>query len=134
MTLKCGMIIYNKSNQRFCLVFGRKSKKWGFPKGHQEDNENDEMTAKRELFEETGYELHDQISLKKKFFVKNNVYFEIILDDDQQVTQKQNGIPDRNEIERVQWFNISEILALGIENCNFGLKTWILKRRYNKQV
>ena len=131
MTTKCGVIIYNKSTKKYCLVFGRKSNKWGFPKGHQEMNETDEMTAARELYEETGYELDSKIEFNKKFYVKNNIYFEICLENDIQII-KNSSIPDSVEIEKVNWFTVPEIENLGLANCNFGLKHWILKRRYVK--
>ena len=131
MTTKCGVIIYNKATKKFCLVFGRKSNKWGFPKGHQELNETDEMTAIRELHEETGYRLKDGVDLHKKFYVKNNVYFEILLENDAEIV-KASSIPDIAEIEKVNWFTATEIQNLGLANCNFGLKHWILKRRYIK--
>lgn len=133
MTTKCGVIIYNKTTKKYCLVFGRKSNKWGFPKGHQESNETDEMTAIRELHEETGYELKNDIQFNKKFHVKNNVYFEIFLENDAQIL-KGSSIPDSVEIEKVNWFTVSEIENLGLANCNFGLKHWILKRRYVKSL
>lgn len=132
MTTKCGVILYNKQTKKYCLVFGRKSKKWGFPKGHQEDNENDITTARRELFEETGYELSDEILWKTKFLVKNNIYFEIDLENESQIRKKQSDIPDNIEIEKAEWFSFREILNIGIVNCNFGLKNWILKDRHIK--
>lgn len=130
MTTKCGIILFNKETQKYCLVFGKKSKKWGFPKGHQEENEDDEMTAKREFTEETGFELKDTVSLKRKFYVKNNVYFEVFIPDDSHLIKKHNMIPDSNEIEEYRWLSVEEIYDLDISRCNFGLKNWILKKRH----
>ncbi len=36
------------------LIFHKKGRHWGFPKGHKEGNETDLEAAKRELQEETG--------------------------------------------------------------------------------
>lgn len=52
----CGVLPYRLVNgeREFLLVFETFSKCWSFPKGHMEIGENEEQTALRELFEETG--------------------------------------------------------------------------------
>ena len=58
----------------YLLVLGRQSNKWGFPKGHMEQNETEEQTALREVREETGIELssHD-ITSESRLRFKNNI-------------------------------------------------------------
>jgi len=131
MVRKCGVILYNQQENKYFLVFGRKSQKWGFPKGHQEDNETDEQTARREFFEETGYRLSNTIELNRKFQVKNNIYYLINIENQNQLIQETTIIPDTNEIEFSNWLSKDEILSMNIEQCNFGLKMWILKKFRN---
>jgi len=38
----------------FLLIYSKRNKEWGFPKGHVEPNETELETAKREIKEETG--------------------------------------------------------------------------------
>ncbi len=47
--------VHKKLNSEFLFCLVRESDgHWGFPKGHQDDGESDEETARRELREETG--------------------------------------------------------------------------------
>jgi tRNA nucleotidyltransferase (CCA-adding enzyme) len=122
--IKCGIIL--EQNNKILLVYGYKSKKWGFPKGHMEYGETEEETAQRELYEETGIYL-DNSHLTKKIRFKNNIYFMVKLDESKKV---QINIKDSIEIQLCRWFTIEEILSLKIEECNFGLKVWLNKRNY----
>ncbi|MBR3627503.1 MAG: NUDIX domain-containing protein [Elusimicrobia bacterium] len=51
-----GAFIYKIENNEilFLLIYSRRNKEWGFPKGHIEPNETELETAKREIKEETG--------------------------------------------------------------------------------
>ena len=119
-------------SQSFFLVYGRKSKKWGFPKGHMEENETERVTALREFFEETGYVFKDetQIDFNHRFQIKNNIYFQIKIPTREELVQKNKDIPDTNEILLAEWKDVCNILNLNISDCNFGLKFWILKKKY----
>ena len=52
----CGAVVFRKTggDLRFLLIKNRRSANWGFPKGHVENFETAEQTAKREVLEETG--------------------------------------------------------------------------------
>ncbi|MGV8982273.1 bis(5'-nucleosyl)-tetraphosphatase [Clostridium sp.] len=52
----CGAVIYRMIDKdiEFLIVSHRNDGHWGFPKGHIEKDENEEETARREVFEETG--------------------------------------------------------------------------------
>ena len=52
----CGAVVFRKTDSglRFLLIKNRRSANWGFPKGHVENFESAEQTAKREVLEETG--------------------------------------------------------------------------------
>ena len=56
----CGAVIYRKigGNLEFLCVSDRNDGHWGFPKGHVEKNENEEVTAIREVYEETGLQVN----------------------------------------------------------------------------
>jgi bis(5'-nucleosidyl)-tetraphosphatase len=52
----CGAVIYRGENEslEFLIISHNSDGHWGFPKGHVEDGENEEETALREIYEETG--------------------------------------------------------------------------------
>lgn len=132
MVKKCGIILYNENIKKYFLVYGRKSNKWGFPKGHMEEGETEEQTALREFFEETGYHFSSNIQLDRKYIVKNNIYFKINIQNSNDLLQIRSSIPDDNEIEKSEWFSIYDILNMNIKSLNFGLKTWILNKKYEE--
>lgn len=131
MVKKCGIILWNQSKETLFLVFGKKSNKWGFPKGHMEEGENEEETAKREFYEETGFRLPHDLSNNPKYIIRNNIYFVVTLLHENEIIQENVNIPDQNEIEKFEWVTIKRLLQFDLKNCNFGLKTWILNKKYN---
>jgi len=52
----CGAVVFHRADGvlRFLLIRNRRSTCWGFPKGHVENYETAEQTARREVREETG--------------------------------------------------------------------------------
>jgi len=52
----CGAVVFNRTGGelRFLLIKNHRSANWGFPKGHVENYETAEQTARREIREETG--------------------------------------------------------------------------------
>ncbi len=52
----CGAIVFRVigGEKRFLLIKNKRSNHWGFPKGHIEQGETEEETAKREVLEESG--------------------------------------------------------------------------------
>ena len=52
----CGAVVFCRDSRdlRYLLIRNRRSSNWGFPKGHVENNETPEQTARREILEETG--------------------------------------------------------------------------------
>jgi len=121
MNKKCGIIYFHEHDQTYLLVLGKKSYKWGFPKGHMEYGESEEQTAIREFFEETGIHIKDT-SLLHKIKFKNNIYFKVNC-----FKKPVIQIQDTNEIVQVMWMSISDILSLPKHTMNFGLKSWIHK-------
>jgi len=130
---KCGIILCNIDTNAYLLVLGKKSGKWGFPKGHMEIGENEEMTAQREFFEETGIEMSKSY-FQNRIRFRNNIYFCIYLPENQIPVPSQKEIPDSREIEKMQWFSETDIRNLDPESCNFGLKSWINMRHRNTRM
>ena len=56
----CGAIVYRKyhGNTEILLIKHINSGHWSFPKGHVEEGETEEETAKREIMEETGIDVN----------------------------------------------------------------------------
>lgn len=54
--LKAGGIVIKKNEEdiRILLIYRAKQQDWTFPKGHVEQGESENNTAKREIFEECG--------------------------------------------------------------------------------
>ncbi len=52
----CGVIVFRRTKQeiKYLIVQNNFNRLWGFPKGHIEKGENEQQTALRELYEETG--------------------------------------------------------------------------------
>ena len=131
---RCGVIVMIKNGHseeenkfKYLLVLGRQSKKWGFPKGHMEENESEERTALRELREETGIELEmSDISSHRRLRFKNNIYFLFPTSLDY-IHQRIRSTIDMREIECMQWFTEAQMVSMDLKDCNYGLSMFIKK-------
>ena len=81
----CGAVVFRKQKEGVkYLLLHYESVHWDFPKGHMEKNEKEEMTAAREIKEETGIEeieFVDNFRETIKYFYKKGeetVYKEVI--------------------------------------------------------
>ena len=56
MEKSCGAILCRETEElpQVLLIRHKNGGHWGFPKGHVEDRETEEETARREIWEETG--------------------------------------------------------------------------------
>lgn len=56
----CGGVVFTKSEKsiQFLLVQSKRNGHWFFPKGHVENNETEEQTALREIYEEVGLSIY----------------------------------------------------------------------------
>lgn len=69
-SISCGIIpVRRKNNAWELLIVQLHAGHWGFPKGHVENNEELQVTAVRELLEETG--LHIKAFLSDETFEEN---------------------------------------------------------------
>ena len=81
----CGAVVFKRQKDGIkYLLLHYESGHWDFPKGHMEKNEKEEMTAAREIKEETGIEeieFVDNFRETIKYFYKKGeetVYKEVI--------------------------------------------------------
>ncbi len=51
-----GAVVFNKKTKKYLLLH-YPTGHWDFPKGHVEKGEDEQMAARREIFEETGIEV-----------------------------------------------------------------------------
>lgn len=103
----CGCIIMDK--QKVLLVKQTKGH-WGFPKGHVEENETEEETAKREVKEETNLDV--QIDKSKRYTMqymtdkgklKQVVLFIAKIIDG-------SMLPQESEVAEIKWFSYNEAI------------------------
>ncbi len=73
----CGAVIYRHIGDtvRYLLIKNRRSSNWSFPKGHVEDGETLEETAKREVLEETGIRINifPGFMSKSQYTIQNKI-------------------------------------------------------------
>lgn len=123
--ISCGIIpvFKNKNKEYEFLLVQHHAGHWGFPKGHQELNENYFETAKRELFEETGLKIKKVISTtpitesyqfhKKNCLIQKKVHYFLAVVDSQDVIIQHDEIqdffwgPEKNILKKIT-FNESK--------------------------
>jgi len=115
MIRKCGIIL--RFENLYLLVYGRHSKKWGFPKGRCEYQETTAQTALRELREETGIRL-TRLDIDTYLQFNDNIYYVVEIQDRDLYPI---CIEDRNEIEEARWFTTDEMMRMSHEQGNYGL-------------
>ena len=111
---KAGIMLFNTDFTRILIVKNNyhpypQCQKWGYPKGHVENNETTYECAKRELYEETGLVIN--ISDHKTVNVNNSKYYVFTTDE----AELKNINPvDTNEINAAQFQDISTIQSLNL--------------------
>lgn len=115
-------IICSTRDGKYLLVCGKKSGKWSFPKGHMESGETALECARRELYEESGITLPDDIGYvtvkpSRNRDGNNAEYFQYVVDVEIPVS-----INDNLEIGKGGWFTLPEIQLMdgNIDVTNFG--------------
>ncbi|MCD7722648.1 MAG: NUDIX domain-containing protein [Clostridiales bacterium] len=73
----CGAVVFRKikGETRFLLIKNKRSSNWGFPKGHIENGETRQDTARREVLEETGVHVDfiDGYERVSKYKIQNKI-------------------------------------------------------------
>lgn len=109
----CGAIVFTKANDDYeFLIITHKSGHRGFPKGHVEQGETEEQTARREVYEETGLkiELMAGFRAEEQYFVRNAVLKTVVYFLAQAFTKEVVYIFP--EVEAHAWSTLPEALAL----------------------
>jgi mRNA-decapping enzyme subunit 2 len=114
-----GAICISPEN-RVLLVKGRTSGKWSFPKGHKERNEPSFHCAMRELFEETGIFVPNDINSCELPYKKFKVGGYYILDLESEVVPNPK---DRREIADACWMSQEDIQqCIELETANVDVR------------
>lgn len=130
----CGAVVFRRFGDevRFLLIKNRRSTHWGFPKGHVEDGESAEQTARREVLEETG--LHIRLvpgfSTQSEYVIQGKVEKSVTIFLGETV-DKQTLIQE-DEIEDYVWLNFYKAMqTLKFENDRTILRRahYFLRRR-----
>ena len=120
---KAGLIIFNSNNQ-FLLIKGKKSKKFGFPKGDVLIGETLTQAATRETLEESGFDINKIKNKKELDMVKlPYAYYFIIKIKSFPHELKTN---DKKEIDKITLLNIEQIK--NIKNSTIDIKYFITKK------
>lgn len=114
---------------RVLLVQDAKTKKWGFPKGHREVEDTDDLqTAIREVQEETGIQSTSYIVENSPFRItkgSSSYIFRYAI-----MNQQSGYIQNCKEISRIQWIPILDLMQNPDKlDGNKYLRTWISNLR-----
>ena len=110
----CGAIVYRKfhGNTEILLIKHVNSGHWSFPKGHVEEGETEEETARREVKEETGIDILVDTSFRetvqyypRKDTQKIVVYF-------LGKARNYDFVPQEEEIAAIKWVEIGNAAAM----------------------
>jgi len=108
----CGAVIFRKHQDRyqFVLIQQRHGLHFGFPKGHVEHNESEEMTAKREVKEETGLdiELYNHVKEVTTYTPKQGVIKDVVYFLAKAITF--DFVPQEEEVSSITWVDASRVL------------------------
>ncbi|OLN81608.1 mRNA decapping complex subunit 2 [Colletotrichum chlorophyti] len=112
-----GAILLNEAMDSTILVKGwKKGANWSFPRGKINKDEDDLECAIREVYEETGYDLHAAGLVPEDRDVK---YIEVTMREQQLRLYVFRNVPmethfqprTRKEISKIQWYKLSELPA-----------------------
>lgn len=122
--VKRGGIIFLKKNEsfndtQFLVVRGKDSGIWSFPKGRMDENEDEEVCAIREVYEETGI-LIESLKGNERLKIGRNTYFIIYVESVDEY--KEFNIRDTYEVDIVEWKKFSELKNL---SCNKDIRSII---------
>lgn len=108
----CGAVIFQETNKKckiLLISFKHNNElRWGFPKGHVENNETEIEAATREIKEETGL----NVKIIPEF--RNSTHFSMkpgTINEAVYYCAKANGdktTAQEGEVEKIEWFNFQE--------------------------
>ena len=110
----CGAVVYMSYNDtiEFLAVRSKVHSHWGFPKGHVQEGESEQETAKREVLEETGLviTLCEDFRTSVEYLPVEDTCKEVVFFIGQALSQYVNI--DQREIQDYKWFNYNKMLEL----------------------
>lgn len=109
----CGAVILNQiTDKPEVLLIRQKQGHWCFPKGHVEEGETEHETAKREVKEETGYDISfiDGFREKTTYSPKEDVEKEVVYF----LACKTGGEAkvQEEEVSEIRWVSLIDASAL----------------------
>ncbi|KAB8255525.1 Dcp2, box A domain-containing protein [Aspergillus pseudonomiae] len=113
-----GAIMLSQDMDEVVLVKGwKKGANWSFPRGKINKDEKDLDCAIREVYEETGFDVHEAGLVKNEKDVK---FIEITMREQHMRLYVFRGVPrnahfeprTRKEISKIEWYNLSELPTL----------------------
>ncbi len=101
----CGAVVQRTINgqDQYLLIKNKRSAHWSFPKGHIEEGESNEQTAKREVLEETGTHIKIVSGFQKSstYNIQNRISKTVILF--AATTKDRKTVNQEAEIEASEW-------------------------------
>ncbi len=108
----CGAVVFRVINgeRKFLLIKNKRSNHWGFPKGHIEEGETEEETAKREVLEESGIHIRIFPGFKDKseYTIRGRIEKSVSIF--LATTDDENTVIQPEEIEDYVWLDYEEAL------------------------
>ena len=117
-----GAIIHSRSTDKYCLVEGKSSGKWSFPKGHVKERESPFECVGREIGEEIGI---DNLPMPQKGMpLRVGYYYVFDIPNEWALNPR-----DHNEIGTAGWYSLEEMELM---NLNIDASTFrSMNRRTN---
>jgi len=126
MIKRAGIIL--DCHDMYILVKSNTNKKWSFPKGRIEPEEEYNECAFREFREETGIDLEkEDIYLIRTKVIGDTMYF-YYKAHDPSLIEREFSL-DEKEIIEANWFSLEEMRELEERSCNVGVKVFITSDR-----
>lgn len=120
----CGAIVFKEEeNNLYVLLVHHNEGHWGIPKGHMEEDEREEETAIREVYEETGIKCEITSDFRESitYLVKEDIQKEVIFFIGKPVSGTLNN--QEEEIQEAIWLEENKAIdALTHEDVKLLLK------------
>lgn len=124
-----GVILVNNRTRQVLVVLGRRSGKWGFPKGAGDGRETLVEVATRETFEETNVLVNVTSRAATVAFSKRPVRVYFMLDaGDVVASGDASRRKDAGEVAEARWMGVKELERVPAERMNSALACYVHRR------